>query len=395
MASVRLDDPAAIIFTTGSTGPPKGVLYRHGNFTSQARQIQEHYGIEPGEIDLPGFPLFALFNCAMGVATVIPDMDFTRPAQVDPERILEAIDDWNITQAFGSPALWNVVGQYCEAHGCQLPTLRRVLSAGAPVPPHVLRRMKRAIHSEGDIHTPYGATEALPVASISATQVLHETAELTGLGRGTCVGTRFSGIDWKVIPITDEPIASMRQVDEVAPGEIGELVVRGPVVTTEYVTRADANALHKISDDGGFWHRMGDVGYLDRDGRFWFCGRKSQRVRTRSGTMYTVMCEAVFNEHPAVYRSALVGVGESGCAVPVIVVETWPKKRPASQVAELELFEQLREIAVKHETTCGIEHFLIHPSLPVDIRHNAKIFREKLAVWAAAKLASRKGRIDR
>jgi acyl-coenzyme A synthetase/AMP-(fatty) acid ligase len=159
--ATHADDPAAIIFTTGSTGPPKGTLYQHGNFDRQVVELRDFYGIQPGELDLPGFPLFGLFNCAMGVTTVLPDMDPTRPARVNPELIIEAIRDWNITQAFGSPALWNVVGRYCEDRRIQLPTLRRVLSAGAPVPPHVLQRMKAAIPADGDIHTPYGATEAL------------------------------------------------------------------------------------------------------------------------------------------------------------------------------------------------------------------------------------------
>ncbi len=389
MAPVLGGDPAAIIFTTGSTGPPKGVLYRHGNFTHQASQIQQRYGIRPGEIDLPGFPLFALFNCAMGVSTVIPDMDPTRPAQVDPEKILEAIDDYQVTQAFGSPALWNVVGRYCERHARKLPTLRRVLSAGAPVPPHVLRRIQAAIPAEGDIHTPYGATEALPVASIAASEVLAETASQTDQGKGTCVGTRFSEIDWKVIAISDQPIGHMAEATEVPTGEIGELIVRGPVVTTEYVTRPDANALHKIPDEasGTFWHRMGDVGYLDQQGRFWFCGRKSHRVITAQQTMYTVMCEAVFNTHPSVYRSALVGVGAPGAQVPVLVVETWPEKRPGSASEQQQLIGQLHAIASRHEHTQAIEHIFLHRSLPVDIRHNAKIFREKLALWAAGKLA--------
>src|SRR5262245_13408264 len=270
----KSDDPAAIIFTTGSTGPPKGVLYRHGNFNQQADEIRDFYSIQPGEIDLPGFPLFALFNCAMGVTTVIPDMDPTRPARVDPRKIIEAVEDWKVTQAFGSPALWNVVGRYCEERAIVLPTLKRVLSAGAPVPPHVLRRIKAAIPADGDVHTPYGATEALPVASIAASEVLAETAAQTAAGAGTCVGRHFPGIQWKVIRITDGPIATLAEAEELPPGEIGELIVRGPVVTTEYITRTDCNPLHKIRDGNSFWHRMGDVGWLEANGRFWFCGRK-------------------------------------------------------------------------------------------------------------------------
>ncbi|MHB0959881.1 MAG: fatty acid CoA ligase family protein [Pirellulaceae bacterium] len=383
LAPVRAEDPAAIIFTTGSTGPPKGVLYTHENFVQQAREIQRFYQIEPGEIDLPGFPLFALFNCAMGVSTIIPDMDPTRPAQVDPRKIVEAIEDWEVTQAFGSPALWNVVGQYCVDRHVRLLTLKRVLSAGAPVPAHVISRMKQSIHPQGDIHTPYGATEALPVASISGREVLEETAPLSAGGAGTCVGHRFPGIEWRVIRITDAAIHDIGAVEVLPAGEIGELLVRGAVVTSQYVTRVEANALHKIPDGKGFWHRMGDVGYLDVHDRFWFCGRKSQRVRTRHGTMFTIPCEAIINGHAAVYRSALVGVGPPGSQVPVMVVETWPNQRPRTAAARQELVRQLQELAARNALTRHVEQILIHPSLPVDIRHNAKIFREKLAVWAA------------
>ncbi len=380
------DDPAAIIFTTGSTGPPKGVLYRHGNFNKQVDEIRDQYAIEPGGVDLSGFPLFALFNAAMGVTTVFPEMDFTRPAAADPRKIIDAATRWNATQSFGSPALWNAVGRYCERTATRLPKLRKVFSAGAPVPPHVLQRMRDAMHPEGEVYTPYGATEALPVASISATEVLGETAPQSAQGRGTCVGRRFPGIQWKVIRITDDAIPTLDRADQLPSGEIGELIVRGPVVTSQYATRTDANALHKIRDAGEVWHRMGDVGYLDEQERFWFCGRKSQRVLTAGGTLFTIPCEAITNAHAAVYRSALVGVGPPGDQTPVMIVEPWPECWPESHAAQESLLCQLRELLRANPLTGDIREVFLRSSLPVDIRHNAKIFREQLAEWAAEEL---------
>lgn len=382
------DTDAAIIFTTGSTGPPKGVLYSHGNFLKQASEIRDYYGIEPGDIDLPGFPLFALFNCAMGVSTVIPDMDPTRPAKVDPVKFIEAARDFGVTQSFGSPALWNTVGRYCEQNNIRIPTIRRVLSAGAPVPPHVLKRVRNAIREDGEVFTPYGATEALPVASNSASVVLGETAALSSQGKGTCVGKRFSGIDWQIIEISDEPITTIDQAKKLSRGSIGELIVRGEVVTRRYVTRTDANALHKIVDGESFWHRMGDVGYLDDQDRFWFCGRKSHRVLTATGTMFTIPCEAIANNHPAIYRSALVGIGNRGSQIPVLIAEPWTENWPKSQDAKAQLTAEIKKLLSAHPLTKAIEHVLLHPSLPVDIRHNSKIFREKLGPWAAEQLRS-------
>ncbi len=389
------DDPAAIIFTTGSTGPPKGTLYQHRIFDRQVAEIQTQYDIQPGEIDLPGFPLFGLFNAAMGVTTVIPQMDPTRPAKADPRLIMEALQDWKCTQAFGSPALWNVVGRHCEHEKIQLPHLKRVLSAGAPVPPHVLQRMQQAIASDGNIHTPYGATEALPVATISAREVLGETATKSAIGAGTCVGKKFPGIEWRIIRISDEPIADIAETESLPAGEIGELIVQGEVVTREYVTRTEANALHKIRDSNQFWHRMGDVGYLEPlnagddvvSARFWFCGRKAHRVITAEQTLFTIPCEAIFNQHPAIYRSALVGVGPRGTQRPVIIVEPWPEQFPVSVAGERKLIDELRQLGAEHTHTMGIQTFFVLRALPVDIRHNAKIFREKLSVWAAGKLS--------
>ncbi|MBU4398711.1 MAG: AMP-binding protein [Planctomycetes bacterium] len=386
LTQVGGDDPAAIIFTTGSTGPPKGVLFSHANFDSQVGQIRELYDIRPGEIDVPCFPLFGLFNCAMGVTAVIPDMDPSRPARVDPANIIEAVRDWNATQAFGSPAVWDRVGRYCEARSEKMPTLRRVLSAGAPIPAEVLRRMMNCIHQEGNVYTPYGATESLPVASISAAEVLAETAEQTRRGAGVCVGRRFPRVRWKVIRVVDGPIHSLDEIEELPPGEIGELIVQGPMVTRRYVTRTESNAAAKIVDGADVWHRMGDSGYLDERGRFWFCGRVAHRVLTADGPMYPVRCEAIFNQHPKIRRSALVGVGPAGRQRPVIVLEPHAEHAPKGKEEREALLEEIRRLGAANPLTDRIADFLPHPAFPVDIRHNAKIFREKLAVWAEKRL---------
>lgn len=390
MAATKGRDLAAVIFTSGSTGPAKGVAYEHGMFVAQVDWIRDRYGIQPGEVDLPGFPLFGLFNAAMGVTTVIPDMDPTRPAHVDPRRILEAIENQGVTQAFGSPAIWNRVGRYCVEQGRNLGTLRRILSAGAPVPIEVLQRLQTVLAApEAEIFTPYGATESLPVSSISASEVLNETAAMTREGAGTCVGLPFPQIRVAIIPVTEGPIADWSQTSSLPPNKIGEIVVQGDVVTREYFRRTDATLAAKISDGDRFWHRMGDVGYLDATGRLWFCGRKTHIVQTVGGPLYTECIEPVFNVHSLVFRSALVGVGPPGQQRPVLVVEPEEGSFPESAGQQQRFILELRELAIARPETRMIESILFHRSLPVDVRHNVKIDREALAVWAAGELGSK------
>jgi acyl-CoA synthetase (AMP-forming)/AMP-acid ligase II len=387
----RPDDPAAIIFTSGSTGAPKGVLYTQCMFDTQVAEIQAQYGIEPGGVDLACFPLFALFNAAMGVTTVLPEMDFARPASANPAKLLNAANDWGVTQAFASPAVWRVLGEHCRRTESRIGSLRQVFSCGAPVAADVLRATLRFVAADPKMHTPYGATECLPVSTIEATEVLHETAERTNRGAGVCVGRKFDSIEWRVIRISDGPIASIEEAEELAIGEIGELIVQGPQVSPEYITRVEANAPAKIAAGGGFWHRTGDVGYFDERGRFWYCGRKSQRVETRDRTLFTECVEAFFNTHPFVTRAALVGVGPRGQQEPVVVYEpTFARANPP--VAFHEIPNELRKIAKTHDITRTITVFLPRRRLPVDIRHNAKINREQLARWAAKRLAKSAGR---
>ncbi|HPF38160.1 MAG TPA: fatty acid CoA ligase family protein [Phycisphaerae bacterium] len=384
MAETRPTDPAAIIFTTGSTGPPKAVLYEHAMFDAQVRILRDQFGIQPGEVDLPTFPLFALFDPALGMTAVIPEMDPTRPAFVDPTRIIEAIRDQNITHMFGSPALLNRVSRYGEANDIRLPSLRRVISAGAPVPPVTLRRMRKMLNADTQVFTPYGATEALPVASIGSHEILDETAAVSEQGGGTCVGRPVPGAEVRVIRISDGPIAEWSDDLCVKTGEIGEIVVKGQVVTRRYLTSETATRQAKIPEGDVVWHRMGDVGRLDNEGRIWFCGRKAHRVVTPAGVLFTVPCETIFNRHPKVFRTALVGVGEPPNQRPVLWVELDAEVTTRSERRRPEtILAELRRTGADHAITRSIADFRIHPRFPVDIRHNAKIFREKLAIQAA------------
>ena len=379
---VERSDGAAVIFTTGSTGPPKGVLYTHGIFHAQIDRIRDRYDIHRGARDLACFPLFGLFDAVMGVTTIIPDMDPTKPAAVNPERLIGAANQWDVNQAFGSPALWNTVVRWAEANQVQrpFPTLKLVLSAGAPVPVETLAKLRQLVDPDAKIMTPYGATEALPLASIESREVIAETGPASMKGKGTCVGTRFEGVAWRVIEIDDGAISDVSNTRELERGKIGELMVSGPMVTQQYVVRADQNPLHKVQDGERVWHRMGDVGYLDSRDRFWFCGRKAHRVTFENRTLFTVPCEAVFNAHPAIYRSALVPRGTRPHQQPVMVVEPHPGRMPASDAEREVLQTELLDLAARNPLTRRIKEVIVRDKpLPVDIRHNSKIFREQLA----------------
>jgi acyl-CoA synthetase (AMP-forming)/AMP-acid ligase II len=410
LPQTRANDPAAIIFTSGSTGPPKGVLYTHEMFETQVAEIQREYDLQPGGADLACFALFGLFNSAMGITTVFPDMNFSRPASADPRKLVDAANDWQVTQAFASPAVWDKLSRHCEEQGEQIPTLRKIFSCGAPVPAAVLQRTLTCVDAYAEMHTPYGATESLPVATIAASEVLGETASETARGKGVCVGRKFDTIDWRIIRISDDPIAGIEDTEELAQGEIGELIVRGPQVSSAYVT-GDAekhNAIAKIADGNTVWHRMGDVGYFDGQQRFWYCGRKNHRVETAAGTLFTECVEALFNQHPKIRRSALVGVPQPlpDCACIVLeFIEPIAGEFPREHVKRLEYIDQIPEAyerfrneleALQKSASLEFEFlwFEYENPFPVDVRHNSKINRELLADWATKKFHEQQGLLD-
>ena len=386
-ADTRADELAAILFTSGSTGVPKGVEYTHGQFQAQVDLLREAFDLAPGAVNMPTFPPFALFDPALGLTSVIPDMDPTRPARVDPLKLIAAIERYGVGVLFGSPALLDTLSRHAVAHGLVLRGVRRVMSAGAPVAPAILQRLRQCLEPEARVYTPYGATECLPVAVIESREVLDDTRTATERGAGTCVGRPLAANTVRIMRIDDAPIATWSDALLAAPGAVGEITVAGPTATLAYHPRPQATALAKISEtlaDGRTRsvHRMGDLGYLDAQGRLWFCGRKSQRVRSAQGELYTEQVEPIFNTVAGVRRTALVGVGAAGAQVPVLCVELEPGQAPQ----RLRIAAALRELAAQHAHTRAIATLLFHPGFPVDIRHNAKIGREALARWAQTRL---------
>lgn len=377
-AATAGDELAAILFTSGSTGPAKGVAYKHRMFEAQVEAVRGTYGIQPGEIDLPMLPVFALFNPALGMTTVVPEINPSRPATVNPAKIVQAIRQCGVTNSFGSPVLWRKIGRYCRERKITLPSIRRVLAAGAPVPPALIEEF-REILPNGEIHSPYGATECLPVSSIAGREILARTRTATNAGAGTCVGRPLPEVEVRILPVSDEPEAPDFLNRALPAGEIGEIVARGPTVTEAYDGLPEATRQAKIIAGDGVWHRMGDLGYLDEDGKLWFCGRKTERVETAQGRLLTDCCEAIFLQHPRVGRCALIGLGEPGAQRAAIVVEPEKGHFPKSRKDREVFIAELRQLGAKSAITREIDLFFFRKRLPVDVRHNAKIHRQTLA----------------
>ncbi|TJY68820.1 alpha/beta fold hydrolase [Arthrobacter sp. CAU 1506] len=376
------DDDAAILFTSGSTGPAKGVVYTHRQLAAMRDTLKDTYGLEAGTSLVAGFAPFALLGPALGATSVTPDMDVTAPKTLTAAALADAAAAVHATAVFASPAaLTNVLATadgLTDEHRVALSSVKLLLSAGAPIPEPLLAKVQSLVPS-ATLHTPYGMTEALPVTDISLDGI-----RAAGSGNGVCVGTPVSGATVAIAPVAAD--GSVSDQPTTNPGVTGEILVSAPHVKDRYdglwITQQ-----HSASVPG--WHRTGDVGHLDAEGRLWVEGRLAHIITTASGVATPVAAEQAAETHDVVRLAAVVGVGPVGAQVPVAVLETLaPAARPGT--APRALGEEVRA-AVVRSTGLDLAAVLVVPELPTDIRHNSKIDRAGLADWATRSLAG--GRI--
>jgi olefin beta-lactone synthetase len=382
-------DAAAIMYTTGSTGPAKPALYPHHNLCNIFRIVHRTWRFaETGgvAVDMPVFPAFFTVGLSAGGTVVVPPIDYVRqtPAKVDARALLEVIRDCGVQTLFASPVILDKLAQLGR-EGEHAASLHTVIGGGAPMYADTIAPLRSMIGAGGEVHADYGATEALPATEMPGDEALRETYAATARGAGLCVGRPFPGVALKIVDIVDGPIATLADARELEPGQIGEILVRGPHISPEYAgDRASTLKNKVVADDGGVWHRLGDAGYLDARGRLWVCGRVGHRIAQPSGPLFPLLCEPIFDAHPRVRRSGLVGVETREGTTPVICIELVDGATRGDDIAALR--GELLQLAAGHPATRAISHVLFHPRLPVDPRHNSKIERPALAQWAATRL---------
>ncbi|CAN5893532.1 alpha/beta fold hydrolase [soil metagenome] len=372
---------AAVAFTSGATGPAKGVAYRHHQLQAQRDIFVDAYGITTGDRLVAAFAPFALYGPAMGIPSAVPDMDVTAPATLTAQALADAVDEMQATLVFTSPAaLRNVLataGSLGAPDRQALESVRLLLSAGAPVSADLLRQAGRLMPN-AEPHTPYGMTEVLPVADISLAEI-----EEAGRGQGVCVGRPLPTVEVGIAPLDHSGRATGTLTTEA--GITGEVVISAPHVKDSYDRLWATQA---ATSGPGRWHRSGDVGHLDGEGRLWIEGRMVHVVTTAGGPVTPVGIEQAAETIPEIVHAAAVGVGPIGTQQVVAIVVPAAGARSAS-LAPVDLADRVRKAV-----TVDLAAVMVVPSLPVDSRHNSKIDRACLAAWAQDVLAGgRPGRI--
>ncbi|MCI4673506.1 fatty acid CoA ligase family protein [Candidatus Mycolicibacterium alkanivorans] len=383
------DDPCAVLYTTGSTGPAKPSLYLHRNFCQLFRNAHHSWRWDPDHdvpVDMAVFPAFLFIPISAGGTMVVPPIDFARqsPATVDPAALIQVINDCKVGSFFAAPILIENLAREALARNLTMPSLKRVIGAGAPISGPVERMLRAVMAPDGELAANYGATEAMPSTEIGSHEHLDGLWDLTEQGAGVCVGYALPGVELKIIDIVDGPVDAIEETSELPTGHVGEILVRGKHVSPEYYLDPEATRKNKVPDPQGDWHRFGDVGYLDAQARLWVCGRVSQRVKAVGGNVFPLQVEPLFDAHPKVRRSGLVGVPGPAGELPVLCVEVEPDVGKHELAG---LHQELVARAADSDMANTIHAILFKRRLPVDPRHDSKIERGQLAKWAARQLS--------
>ncbi|WP_236825341.1 MULTISPECIES: alpha/beta fold hydrolase [unclassified Blastococcus] len=379
------DADCAVVFTSGATGPAKGVVYTQRQVGAQLELVRAAYRLAPDDSLVAAFAPFSILGPGLGIASSVPDVDVTAPGTLTAGKLADAAAAVDATVVFAAPAaLRRVAATAGELTGEQRTALRRIrllMSAGAPVPPPLLRALRETFPA-AEPHTPYGMTEALPVTDVSFDEV-----EAAGPGNGVCVGRPVPGVEVRISPLS--PLGAADGALTGSPGVTGEICVRAPHVKDRY----DALwATERAAGRDPGWHRTGDVGHLDGDGRLWVEGRLAHVVTAADGPVTPVGPEQRIEGLAAVSAAAVIGVGPVGVQVAVAVVvpsTAAGKRRPPVPARRGRLTVAPPGLADEVRRSAGVDvaAVLVTDALPVDIRHQSKVDRAALARRASRLLS--------
>jgi acyl-CoA synthetase (AMP-forming)/AMP-acid ligase II len=355
-------DMALLTFTSGSTGEPKAVVRTHGFLRAQHQVLADELRLTAGEIDLATLPIFVLANLASGVTSVIPDVDLRRPGAIDPSRLARHIGTERPTRAAASPALFDRLASHLESRGERLDGVTRIFTGGAPVFPSLLRRLA-AIAPRASVSAVYGSTEAEPIAHLDHAEIAPPDLDAMSRGAGLLAGRRVPAIDVRIVPdrwgtrLGPYGSAAAFDAESQAIGKPGEIVVAGPHVLEGYLDGAgDEETKIRVGDR--VWHRTGDAGHFDADGRIWLLGRCSARLSDRRGTLYPFTVEAAASDVTGIRRSAFVMHRDQR----TLVVELEPDAADVPRSRLLDRFEWAH-----------LDDIVVVDRIPVDKRHNGKV----------------------
>jgi len=353
-------DPALVTFTSGSTGAPKAAVRSHGALLAQLDALSSSLDLADGGIDLETMPIVLLANLAAGVTSVIPSVDLTRPGSANGARIESDARRHGATSIVASPALLERLSAHCAASGRRLTGVRKIFVGGAPVFPALLDKIAR-IAPSARVRAVYGSTEAEPIAELDRTDLTPADREAMRSGGGLLAGCPVAEIDLRIISNrwgTPLPAMSREDFEQMclAAGDAGEIVVSGPHVLTGYLGGIGDEET-KFHVDDAVWHRTGDLGSREKDGRLWLLGRCAARIEDDRGVLYPFAVECAASDASGVARSALAAVDGQR----MLLVEPEQSQPPDTAA----LYERL--------AWAKLDEIAFIPKIPVDRRHNAKV----------------------